>query len=111
MKALCRVLVVWVAILALVAPVAAQNQPGAKDRTVVKRVEPDYPETLKRLYIGGIVKLEVTITAAGTVQDVQLLGGNPVLGQSAMAAVKKWKYAPAESKSVTQVTLTFDPHK
>jgi len=111
MKALCHVLVVWFAVLAVVAPVAAQNRPGAKERSVVKRVEPDYPETLKRLFIGGIVKLEVTISAAGTVDDVQLLGGNPVLGQSAMAAVKKWRYAPAESKTVTQVDLTFDPHR
>ena len=111
MKALCHVLVVWVAVLACVAPVAAQSQPGVKERNLVTRVEPEYPETLKRLYIGGIVKLEVTITSAGSVQEVRLLGGNPVLGQSAMAAVKKWKYAPSDSKSVTQVTLTFDPHK
>jgi TonB family protein len=104
-------LVVWIAVLAFVAPVAAQSQPVAKERNLVRKVEPDYPETLKRLYIGGIVKLEVTITSAGTVQEVKLLGGNPALGQSAMAAVKRWKYAPAGSKSITQVTLTFDPHK
>ena len=27
------------------------------ERRVVKRVEPDYPETLKRLYIGGVVRV------------------------------------------------------
>ena len=81
------------------------------DRKVITRVEPDYPETLKRLYIGGVVRVEVVVTAAGTVEGTQLLGGNPILGQSAMKAIKQWKFAPAGSKATFVVPLTFDPHQ
>ena len=111
MKALCRAMVICLAVLPFVAPAAAHAQQAANDRKLVTRVEPEYPETLQRLYIGGVVKLEVTVSAKGTVEDVHLLGGNPVLGQSLMTAVKKWKYAPAASKSVIQVCYTFDPHR
>lgn len=81
------------------------------DRKVVSRVEPDYPETLKRLYIGGIVRVETTVAPNGTVENAELLGGNPVLGQSAMKAIKQWKYAPTNAKEKLIVKLTFDPHR
>jgi TonB family protein len=90
---------------------AAQADHDTSDRKLVTRVEPDYPETLQRLYIGGIVRLDVTISAKGNVENATLLGGNPILGQSAMVAVKKWKYTPASSRTVTQVRITFDPHR
>ena len=90
---------------------AQADHDTATDRKLITRVEPDYPETLQRLYIGGVVRLEVTISAKGNVENATLLGGNPVLGQAGMAAVRKWKYAPSASRTVTQVKLTFDPHR
>src|SRR5262249_42752324 len=81
------------------------------DRKVITRVQPDYPETLKRLYIGGVVRVETTVAPNGTVENAELLGGNPVLGQSAMKAIKQWKYAPTSSKEKLIVKLTFDPHR
>lgn len=87
------------------------NAPSASERKVITRVEPKYPSTLERLYIGGVVRLQVNIAANGTVESAQLLGGNPILGQSAIAAVKQWKYAPAKTKTQTVERLEFDPHK
>jgi protein TonB len=81
------------------------------ERKVVTRTEPEYPETLKRLYIGGVVRVEVVITPGGNVESMQLLGGNPILGQSAMKAIKQWKFAPGGSKSTFVVSQTFDPHQ
>jgi periplasmic protein TonB len=81
------------------------------DRRPVTRVEPEYPETLKRLYIGGVVRVATTVAPNGTVEDAELLGGNPVLGQSAMKAIKQWKYAPSHTKEKLVVKLTFDPHR
>src|SRR4051794_39370561 len=66
---------------------------NTSDRKIITRVEPEYPETLKRLYIGGVVRVEVVVAANGKVDGTQLLGGNPILGQSAMKAVRQWKYA------------------
>jgi TonB family protein len=81
------------------------------ERKIVKRVEPDYPETLKRLYIGGVVKVEALVAPNGAVSETQLLGGNPILGQSAMKAIKQWKYAPNSSQEKLIVQLEFDPHR
>jgi TonB family protein len=81
------------------------------ERRVVKRVEPEYPSTLKRLYIGGVVRVEVVVAADGSTETMLLTGGNPILGQSAMKAIKQWKFAPATGKSTFIVPLTFDPHQ
>ena len=81
---------------------------GASERKLITRVEPDYPETLKRLNIGGTVRLRVSISANGNVENVQLLGGNPILGESAAAAVKQWVYTAGRSRTIAEVSLLFD---
>jgi TonB family protein len=77
------------------------------ERKLITRVEPDYPETLKRLNIGGTVRLQVSISAKGKVEEVELLGGNPILGESATAAVKKWVYAAGRSRTIAEVSISF----
>jgi TonB family protein len=92
-------------------PLFSQSEDGASDRKVITRVEPKYPPTLERLYIGGVVRLQVDVAANGTVEGAQLLGGNPILGQAAIAAVKQWKYAPGSRKTRQTERLEFDPHR
>jgi len=93
-------------------PLTSQTRDqSSAERKVITRVEPDYPETLKRLYIGGVVRVEVVVTPNGAVESTKLLGGNPILGQSAMKAIKHWKYASTGSKEVLAVKLEFDPHR
>lgn len=97
---------------AISVPVWAQTEDSpANDRKVIARVEPRYPPTLERLYIGGVVRLQVDVAPDGRVESAQLIGGNPILGQSAIAAVKQWKYARAKTKTRTVERLEFDPHK
>ena len=91
-------------------PVFSQNDEAAGERKVITRVEPKYPPTLERMFIGGVVRLQVDIAANGTVESAQLLGGNPILGQAAIVAVKQWKYAPANRKTQQVEKLEFDPH-
>jgi TonB family protein len=81
------------------------------ERKVITRTEPDYPDTLKRLYIGGVVRIEAVVAPDGTVESTQLVGGNPILGQTAMRAIKQWKYAQASAKEKVIVKLEFDPHR
>jgi TonB family protein len=90
---------------------AAAEANGTSDRKVVARVEPEYPETLKRLYVGGVVRIEVVVNAQGKVESAQLLGGNPILGQSAIKAVKQWKYTQGSTREKLIVRLEFDPHR
>jgi TonB family protein len=78
------------------------------NRTLLTRVEPVYPETLKRLKIGGTVRLQVTISAKGSVERVEVLGGNPILGDSAAAAVRLGVYASSHSRTVGEVTIPFE---
>jgi TonB family protein len=90
---------------------AQAHDQNSSDRKVLTRVEPEYPDALKRLYIGGVVRLEVVVAPNGAVKSTKLLGGSPILGQSTMKAVKQWKYAPAASDEVLTVKLEFDPHR
>jgi TonB family protein len=83
---------------------------SSAERKLITRVEPDYPETLKRLNIGGTVRLRVSISPKGTVENVDLLGGNPILGESATIAVMKWTYAAGSTRTITEVSILFDGH-
>jgi TonB family protein len=80
------------------------------ERKLIARVEPEYPEVLKRLSIGGTVRLQVTVSAKGNVENVELLGGNPILGEAAISATKQWVYAPSRSRSILGVSISFDSH-
>ena len=79
------------------------------ERQLVSRVEPAYPKDLQERSIGGIVRLKVVIAANGGVEHVDVLGGNPILGESAAAAVQKWKYAAAGSRTTMEISVPFDP--
>jgi TonB family protein len=91
---------------------AQQGSPAAKsERKLVTRVEPEYPAVLRARQIGGTVRLEVTITPKGTVKNVALLGGNPILAEAAISAVKRWTYAPGDAVSSAQVSVEFNPYR
>jgi len=77
-------------------------------RKLIFRVEPAYPAILLSNHIGGTVRVKVTIASNGTVEDVELLGGNPILGEAAMAAVKKWLYAAGRSRTQAEISIPFD---
>jgi len=95
----------------LVAPLSHAQQDSKSDRKVTTRVEPDYPPVLRMRQIGGTVRLEVTITPHGTVESAKVLGGNPILAESAVIAVKKWRFVSAETATTTTVSLVFNPYQ
>lgn len=104
-------ILLMVAALFTVLPVASQTHPqNVKGRKLITRVEPEYPVTLKRLNIGGVVRVQVVIARDGTVKSTTLVGGSPILGQAAITAIKQWKYAPAASDETKVERLEFDPH-
>jgi TonB family protein len=88
--------------------VLSEGQEG--ERVLITRVEPNYPETLRRLGIGGVVRLKLAISPKGGIESVELLGGNPILGESAMAAVRQWVYSASRSRTLTEVSIPFEPH-
>ena len=63
---------------------------------VLVRTEPRYTEMARRARVEGVVVLRAIIDERGYVTDVQLLRGQPMgLDQSAMDAVKTWRFKPA----------------
>lgn len=103
----CGTACVWlVLMMALSLSASAQTR---TTRKLVYKENPGYPMTLREAHIGGIVRLEIVISSKGSVDSISPLGGNPVLVEAASAAVRKWKYAPGESETKTQVEFTFDP--
>jgi TonB family protein len=87
----------------------AQKTPKS-DRRVAVTVKPEYPELLKHAQVGGLVRLKATVLPNGTVTTVEVLGGNPILAEKAVAAVMKWKFVPAPAQTVEEVSLSFTPH-
>jgi protein TonB len=85
----------------------AENEVAS--RKLVTRVQPEYPPDCRRANIGGLVRLNIVVSARGTVDRVEVVGGNPILAESASRAVKQWKYAPASSSTNIRVNLHFDP--
>jgi TonB family protein len=79
------------------------------ERALLFRAEPKYPDTLQRqdIYISGTVRLQITVSPQGTVEDVILLAGNPTLGEAASRAVRQWVYASAPYQTTIQVTIPF----
>ena len=61
------------------------------------QVKPRYPESARRRGIEGTVLLQMRITAQGRVEDVQVVrsAGYPELDESAMEAVRRWRFEPA----------------
>lgn len=90
------------------APVRAQEQASRK---LITRVAPKYPEYLQTHEIGGVVRLNVTVTPGGNVKSVTPIGGNPILVDAAIDAVKQWKYASSESSDTFEVKLEFNPRR
>src|SRR5215475_11131113 len=77
------------------------------ERKVLKKVEPEYPSVLRDKGIGGTVRLRVIVKADGTVKDVQTVGGNAVLVESATRAVRQWRYAAADRETTIEVSIHF----
>ena len=77
-------------------------------RNVKMKTEPVYPGQASRMSIQGTVKLQVTIAADGTVKAVKPLGGHPLLIDSAVNAVKAWKYESGKDETTELVSIVFN---
>ena len=62
--------------------------------TLIHQVSPVYPKKAKKQHIEGTVLLRATITKDGTIGKLEYVSGPPELMNSAMDAVKKWRYKP-----------------
>jgi protein TonB len=61
---------------------------------LVNKVQPGYPPLARQTRISGTVKLHAIIGKDGVVQQLQVVSGHPLLVQSALDAVRQWRYQP-----------------
>ena len=60
----------------------------------IHHVDPEYPLLARKAKIQGPVVLSAVIDTKGKVTNLRVLSGHPLLAQSAVDAVKQWKYRP-----------------
>jgi protein TonB len=88
--------------------VGGQIQPPRK----LKDVLPVYPDLARAARVEGTVIVECTISPRGTVSDVRVLRGIPLLNAAAVDAVRQWVYTPTLLNGVPvpvimTITVTF----
>lgn len=78
-------------------------EPGVKRITVggnvqqaniVQKVEPEYPPLARQARIQGTVRFTAVLATDGSVKQLTLLGGHPLLVQAAKQAVEQWRFRP-----------------
>jgi len=74
--------------------------------------KPEYPPLAKMARIQGTVRLEAIISRDGTIQDLKMISGHPLLVKAALEAVQRWRYQPTllngePVEVVTEVDVTF----
>ncbi len=61
---------------------------------ITHRVEPSYPTLGIQLRRETRVELHAIISTDGTIQSLQVISGDPLFYQSAIDAVRQWRYTP-----------------
>jgi TonB family protein len=90
----------------LPAPASAQAE---LSRRVKTKVAPAYPDLARRLNVRGTVKVLVVVAPNGTIKESKVIGGNPVLVNAAMDALKKWTFETASEESTGTLEFKFQP--
>jgi TonB family protein len=95
-----------------VPPGAAVVASNVEASNLIDAVRPVYPPLAKMARQQGTVKFQATIGKDGTMENLLLISGPPLLVQAAMDAVKKWTYKPmvlngAPVEVVTTVDVNF----
>jgi len=79
---------------------------------LIRKVQPSYPPLARNARIQGTVVLQAVISKQGTIENLRLLSGHPMLAPAAIDAVRQWRYRPyilnSEPVEVeTQITVNF----
>ena len=93
-------------------PTRIRVSQGVTAGLVIKKVNPAYPPLARTARVQGSVLLAAVIGKDGTIQNLHVVSGHPLLTQAALDAVRQWRYKPyilnGEPVEVdTQVTVNF----
>ena len=101
-----------VAVPKVATPQRVRVSQGVSAGLLVRKVNPNYPPLARQARIQGQVLLQAEISKDGSIQNLRLISGHPMLAPAAIEAVKQWKYKPyllnGEPVEVeTQVQVNF----
>jgi TonB family protein len=93
-------------------PAPAEVSRQEMSSLVVKKVQPQYPESARKARIQGEVILRAIIGKEGDVENLQVVSGPRELAPAALDAVRQWKYRPymKEGQAVevkTEIDVNF----
>jgi len=93
-------------------PTRVRVSQGVTQGLLIRKVQPTYPPLARQARIQGAVLLQAEISKDGTIQNLRLISGHPMLTSAAIEAVKQWRYKPyilnGEPVEVeTQITVNF----
>jgi protein TonB len=65
------------------------------EATLIHKVAPIYPMQARTSRLSGKVTLSATISTDGSIRELVVVGGSPILAAAAQTAVRQWQYRPA----------------
>jgi periplasmic protein TonB len=101
-----------VAVPKVATPQRVRVSQGVTQGLLLRKIQPAYPPLARQARIQGSVLLQAEISKEGTIQNLRLISGHPMLAPAAIEAVKQWRYKPyilnGEPVEVeTQITVNF----
>ena len=103
-----------VAVPKVATPQKIRVSQGVSEGLLLHKVTPNYPGLAKQARIQGSVVLQATIGKDGSIQNLRVQSGHPMLTQAAIDAVRQWKYKPymlngeaVEVETTVQVNFTL----
>jgi protein TonB len=76
---------------------------------LVNKVQPSYPPLARQTRISGTVRLHAIIGKDGSVTQLEVMSGHPLLVQAALDAVRQWRYQPTTlNGDAVEVDTTID---
>jgi protein TonB len=67
---------------------------GIAGGLLVQKTAPVYPEIAKKARVSGTVVMKATISKSGVIENLHVVSGPSMLTQSALEAVRSWRYKP-----------------
>jgi TonB family protein len=89
--------------------IVRRESPRQGSRRLEYSVAPEYPEVAKSMRLVGTVQVQALVRPDGTVKQVRVVGGHPLLADALVRAVLQWKYQPAPNETTESVKFDFAP--
>lgn len=109
MKALMRRCALAMLLAAVSVLTISAQEPSDVSRKVLAQTPAVYPTLARSMNIRGTVKLQVQVLPNGTVKKIDVVGGHPLLTQSAVTAVGHWRFEAAPHETKEPIEIKFDP--